>query len=179
MPKRCSKGKACGSSCVNAQKKCQIEVSQSVKTGLTKVVSQISKSPTKKVDESWFSKGSFTASKKPAKEPFEIAKKDGVLQTLEGPVSYKKGFYLMTGPKGERYPVPPDTFKKLKVDNGDGTASPIPIPKKVKVADHSGVVKTSWGEDLNYVPGDFIVRHGANDYGVIRPDIFKETYQTI
>jgi hypothetical protein len=53
-----------------------------------------------------------------------------------------------------------------------------PLQLKIaKVADHSGKVDTSWGESLNYGPGDVIVRHGKGDYGVIKPDIFKITYQ--
>lgn len=177
MKKKCSKGKSCGASCIARSKTCLIELSKPVRKSLKRLPGLIKARKKKKVDESWFSKGFFIASKKPAKEPFEIAKKDGTIQTLEGPVNYKKGFYIMTGPKGERYPITPESFKKLKVDNGDGTASPIAIPKRVKVADHSGVVNTSWGENLNYKPGDFIVRHGEGSYGVIQPDIFKQTYQ--
>jgi hypothetical protein len=39
------------------------------------------------------------------------------------------------------------------------------------------VVKASWG-DLNYKAGeDYIVRHGAGDYGVVKKDIFAQTYE--
>lgn len=35
---------------------------------------------------------------------------------------------------------------------------------------------TSWG-NLQYKAGeDFIVRHGLNDYGVVKKDIFTQTY---
>ncbi len=132
-----------------------------------------------KVTDDWFKTGSFKTFKKPAREPYEVAQQDGVLQTLEGPVNYKAGFYIMTGPKGEKYPLPPEKFRELKDDNGDGTASPKKIVKLAKVADHSGVVNTSWGEPLHYAPGeDIIVRHGARDYGVVKKDIFAKTYDT-
>jgi hypothetical protein len=131
------------------------------------------------ITDDWFKTGSFKTFKKPAKEPYQIAKQDGVLQTLEGPVNYKAGFYIMTGPKGEKYPLPPEKFRELKDDNGDGTASPKKIVKFAKIADHSGVVNTSWGEPLNYNPGeDIIVRHGTGDYGVVKKDIFAKTYDT-
>lgn len=134
------------------------------------------------ITDAWFDTGSFKAFKRPtAREPFEIAQTDGELDHLEGagkPQKYKKGYYIVTGPKGERYSMPPEEFHKLKKDNGDGTATPKPIVKLAKVADHSGVVKTSWGEDLNYNPEvDVIVRHGADDYGVVKKDIFDKTYQ--
>jgi hypothetical protein len=129
------------------------------------------------ISEEWFESIPFEAYKKPLKEPFEIAEEDGELDTLEGRQKYKKGFYIMTGPKGEKYSIPPKTFKELKDDNGDGTATPKKIIKTVKIADHDGKVKTSWGETLEYKKGkDYIVRHGENDYGVVKKDIFEKTY---
>jgi hypothetical protein len=132
-----------------------------------------------KISDEWFKDGAFKTFKVPAKEPFEIADSDGELETLEGPVKYKKGYYIITGPKGEQYPMPAEKFDELKVDNGDGTASPKKIIKWAKIADHSGVVNTSWGEPLNYKPDeDVIVRHGEDDYGVVKLDIFQKTYDT-
>jgi len=130
------------------------------------------------ITDSWFDKGGFVAFKRQAREPFELADEPGVVNTLEGPVRYPTGYYIMTGPKGERYPISPERFKELKTDNGDGTASPRPIVKRAKIADHSGSVDTSWGEKLHYKPGeDVIVRHGPGDYGVVKLDIFNQTYQ--
>lgn len=130
------------------------------------------------ITDAWFERGSFQAAKRPAREPYEIADQAGTIDTLEGPVRYPKGYYIMTGPKGERYPISPEKFREIKVDNGDGTASPKPIVKLAKVADHSGTVDTSWGEKLQYNPDvDVIVRHGPGDYGVVKADIFKQTYE--
>ena len=61
-------------------------------------------------------------------------------------------------------------------DNGNGTATPKRVEKWAKVADHDGVLHTSWG-DLAYTTGaDYIVRHGAGDYGAVKADIFDKTY---
>lgn len=128
------------------------------------------------ITDSWFRDG-FNTYKKPNAERYEIAQNDGVLQTLEGPVNYKAGFYILTGPKGEQYPMPPQKFAELKDDAGDGICYPKKIMKVAKVADHDGSVKTSWGETLNYSTGqDVIVRHGPGDYGVVKKDIFAKTY---
>jgi len=128
------------------------------------------------INDAWFKDG-FQTYKKPAREKYEIAQEDGTIQTLEGPVNYKKGYYILTGPKGEQYPIPPEKFDELKDDLGNGVCSPKKIIKTAKLADHDGVVKTSWGEDLNYTANnDYIVRHGAGDYGVVKADIFKQTY---
>jgi hypothetical protein len=131
------------------------------------------------ITDAWFKNGGFETYKRPAKERYEIASEPGTIDTLEGPVKYPKGYYIMTGPKGEQYPISPEKFNDLKDDLGDGVCTPKKIIKVAKLADHSGSVDTSWGEKLNYTDGkDFIVRHGHNDYGVVKKDIFAQTYDT-
>lgn len=134
------------------------------------------------VTESWFSTDAFKAYKRPDKrEPFVVAQNSGVIDTLEGPVKYNPGDYIMTGPKGEKYPISPGTFQELKTDNGDGTASPKKIIKLCKLADHDGSVVLKYnGSSLEYHKGkDIIVRHGENDYGVVKQDIFNQTYERL
>jgi len=132
------------------------------------------------VDEPWFQQGSFETFKNPAKEHYEIATEPGTIQTLEGHVTYNAGFYIMTGPKGEKYPITPEKFKELKDDLGNGVCTPKKITKLAKLADHNGSVNTSWGEQLQYTDGnDYIVRHGPGDYGVVKKDIFRQTYNTM
>jgi hypothetical protein len=132
------------------------------------------------ISDDWFTDGGFKAYKRPAKERYEIADEPGTIDTLEGPVKYPKGFYIMTGPKGEQYPISPEKFNELKDDLGDGVCTPKKIVKWAKLADRSGSVDTSWGEKLHYNPGeDVIVRHGDNDYGVVKIDIFKQTYEKV
>lgn len=132
------------------------------------------------ITDDWFKHGGFQAYKKPAKEKYEIAKEPGIIQTLEGPVKYPAGYYIMTGPKGEQYPISSEKFKDLKNDLGNGICTPKKIIKIAKLADHSGSVDTSWGEKLNYnADKDYIVRHGPRDYGVIKQDIFDITYERV
>jgi PGDYG protein len=129
------------------------------------------------ITDEWFQQGAFEAYKKPAKEPYEVATQDGTLQSLEGSQPYKAGYYIMTGPTGEKYSMPPEEFKKLKQDNGDGTASPKKIIKLAKLADSDGKVMTPRGVELEYKSGeDYIVKHGPGDYGVVKKDIFPMTY---
>jgi hypothetical protein len=133
------------------------------------------------INDEWFEQGSFQAFKRPDKiERYEIATELGVIQTLEGPVEHPAGYYIMTGPKGEQYPISPETFKKNKDDLGNGRAQPKKIVKLAKVADHSGTVDTSWGQKLEYNPDvDIIVRHGPGDYGVVKREIFDITYERV
>ncbi len=127
------------------------------------------------IDDNWFD-GGFTTYKHPTPISYETATDNGTVDTLEGPVQYTVGHKIITGPKGEKYPVSPIKFEAYYDDNGDGTATPKKIFKVAKLADHDGVVKASWG-NLEYTRGnDYIVRHGAGDYGVVKKDIFAKTY---
>ena len=130
------------------------------------------------ITDSWFRTGAFETFKKPAVEKYKIAKDLGTVDTLEGPVRYEPGHYIMTGPKGEHYPITPEKFKEYKDDLGNGECSPKKIHKHAKLADHDGVLHTTWG-DLHYKAGeDYIVRHGSGDYGAVKKDIFAQTYDT-
>jgi hypothetical protein len=133
------------------------------------------------VTDVWFdSMATMRVYKRPAKEKYEIATEPGTIETLEGLVKYPAGYYIMTGPKGEQYPISPEKFAELKDDLGNGVCTPKKIVKVAKIADHSGTVDTSWGEKLHYSPDvDVIVRHGPNDYGVVKKDIFNQTYDQI
>ena len=134
------------------------------------------------IDESWFKTNSFETFKIGTTEHYERATQAGSIDTLESngkPQHYEAGWYIMTGPIGEKYSMPPETFANLKDDNGDGTCTPKKIIKLARLADHNGMVNTSWGEPLYYTAqNDFIVRHGENDYGVIKAHIFYQTYDT-
>ena len=133
-----------------------------------------------KITDDWFKDSGFKTYKRPAKERYEIATEPGTIDTLEGPVKYPAGYYIMTGPKGEQYPITPEKFKELKDDLGNGVCTPKKIMKVAKLADHSGSVDTSWGEKLYYnTDEDVIVRHGTNDYGVVKKDIFAQTYEKV
>lgn len=128
------------------------------------------------ITEDWFNnEDTFTAFKPPKPIQHETATEAGVLETMEGPVRYERGHKIVTGPKGEKYPIAPEKFEQLYDVDDQGTATPKKILKQVRPADHSGILKTSWGE-LSYKPGDLIVRHGTGDYGVVAPDIFATTY---
>jgi len=133
-----------------------------------------------KVNDDWFETGSFIAAKIPNKiEPFRILTEPEIIHSREGDLKGEPGNYVITGPEGEEYLNDPETFHKLKTDNGDGTASPKAIPKQVKLADHDGVLHTSWG-NLEYTKeNDYIVRHGTGDYGAVKKDIFAKTYQKV
>lgn len=129
------------------------------------------------ITDEWFH-DAIKAYKNPIPINYETADGDGSIETLEGPVTYKAGDKIITGVKGEKYPVSPETFANKYDDNGDGTATPRKIVLMAKLADHDGFVTLSYnGSKLNYTAGeDYIVRHGPGDYGAVKKDIFAKTY---
>jgi hypothetical protein len=131
-----------------------------------------------KIDDSWFKDDAFKTFKLAKSIHYDTATEPGTVDTLEGPVKYETGHKIITGPKGEKYPVSPESFEdKYDVDD-EHTATPKKIVKYAKLADHDGVLHTSWG-DLSYTKGnDVIVRHGDGDYGAVKLDIFQQTYDT-
>lgn len=130
------------------------------------------------IDDDWFKDSAFKTFKKPNPIRYETATDSGTVDTLEGPIRYEAGHKIITGPKGEKYPVSPESFHdKYDVDD-ENTATPKKIIKYAKLADHDGVLHTSWG-NLEYTKGnDYIVRHGDGDYGAVKKDIFHQTYDT-
>ena len=131
-----------------------------------------------KIDDSWFKDDAFKTFKQAKSIHYDTATDSGTVDTLEGPVKYEAGHKIITGLKGEKYPVSPESFAdKYDVDD-EHTATPKKIVKYAKLADHDGVLHTSWG-DLSYTKGnDVIVRHGEGDYGAVKLDIFQQTYDT-
>ena len=48
--------------------------------------------------------------KKPVMVEAVVLEEDEVVETLEGPLQGRKGDYLITGVRGEKYPCKPDIF---------------------------------------------------------------------
>jgi hypothetical protein len=146
---------------------------KSIKNYITLVESEM-----EDISDKWFKEGAFKTFKLAKPIHYDTATDSGTVDTLEGPVRYQAGHKIITGPKGEKYPVPPESFEDKYDINDEHTATPKKIIKLAKVADHDGVIHTSWG-DLEYSEGnDIIVRHGDGDYGAVKIDIFKQTYNT-
>lgn len=132
------------------------------------------------INDAWFKDGKFIIHKRLDNETYQIATESGIADTAEGPVPYEAGWYLCTSPFGHQYPISAEKFNLIKIDLGNGICTRKKIIKWAKIADHSGLIDTSWGEKLAYVEGeDIIVRHGKNDYGVVNILVFDQNYERI
>ena len=120
------------------------------------------------------------AFKKALPVPFSFLTADAVIQTLEGPVSAKAGDALMTGVKGEQWPIQGEKFGKTYDIVGAGLAAKKKVVVEVQEMDTEFSVFVSWANStLVGKPGDFKVTYGPNDEGVVEREIFFSTYEII
>ncbi len=112
----------------------------------------------------------------------EFADKDGVCSTKEGFVNYLKGDAIMTGTKGERWPIAKEKFEKTyeAVDAEKGLYSKKSLPVLALKIDEPFTVNVSWSKDpLVGKPGDWLLQYGKGDFGIVDAEIFKETYKAL
>lgn len=125
---------------------------------------------------------SFKCFKKPIPLEFRIAQGPEQVKTKEGPVDAKAGDYIMTGTKGENWPIPGDQFNYdiLTQDGNTGTAAKKKIIVSAKEMNEPFEVKVSWSSStLKGKPSDYLVQYGPGDYGVVDREIFEETYSMV
>ena len=115
---------------------------------------------------------------------FRVTDRPETIETLEGSVEAPTGAYIMTGTKGENWPIPADKFEETYDiidawgDGGKASKKAIPVPAKQMQEDF--FVTVSWSPDkLNGKPGDWLVQYGPGDYGVVEASIFDETYDLL
>lgn len=128
--------------------------------------------------------GARRAVKLPVDVPVRFARTDGVCATLEGPVAYAAGDAILTGVRGETWPVTRARFD-ASYEARTGTAHgadgvyrkrPAPVwalclqaPTDVALAHGHGV--------LHGDAGDWLVQYGPGDFGVVGAAIFAATYR--
>lgn len=115
-----------------------------------------------------------------------FAMHEGVCQTLEGPVAYQPGTALITGYKGEQWPVEAPTFLTTyaPVNNDimgkDGLYERLPqrlmacklnAPMDVVLGDNRGV--------LHGRTSDWLVEHPSGSRAIVAADIFPTYYRII
>lgn len=123
--------------------------------------------------------------KKPIPVSVSFAATEGTLQTLEGPVPFRKGDALLTGVQGERWPVPRETFER-RYEPAAGTAAgadgryikkPLPVWALQITAEMAPLsVAADGGGILTGRAGDWLLQYDDGSYGVITDAILRETY---
>jgi hypothetical protein len=122
-------------------------------------------------------------SKKPIPVRAEFATADGVCETLEGPVRFQAGDAIVTGPKGERWPIGRDAFSSTYEpvpptragENGNYRKAPS-LSFALRL-DRARDVPVGWQNDpLHGRPGDWLLQYADGSCGVVRDEIFRHSY---
>ena len=122
--------------------------------------------------------------KRPLPATVSIATEDGVCETIEGPIRYRSGDAILTGVRGERWPVERERFlvsyapEPPTCAGEDGRYVKQPSPALALRLDAPVVVPVGWQADpLLGQPGDWLLRYPDGTHGVARDDIFRESYE--
>ncbi|TIC80284.1 PGDYG domain-containing protein [Crenobacter intestini] len=122
--------------------------------------------------------------KRPLQVAVEFAKTHGQIQTMEGIVAYQKGDALLTGSKGERWPIVRQRFEEtyIPVDASMAMGMPglylkKPLTVEAVQADRTVQIELSEGRGVLHArPGDWIISTESGDCWVVAEDIFADSY---
>lgn len=113
-----------------------------------------------------------------------FAADEGVCETLEGAVRYRAGDAILTGIKGERWPVRRDLFlasydpvpPTLAAEDGRYLKAPA-VARALRV-DRAYEVPVNWQRDpLHARPGNWLLHYADGSFGVLQDSIFRESYE--
>lgn len=128
--------------------------------------------------------GSRRAVKKAVTVRVSFARAAGEAQTLEGPVPYRPGDALITGPAGEQWPVEREFFFRnyeprpgvRQGDDGEYRRLAQPV-WALRMREAFCVRSGKTGAPLQGASGDWLVQYGPDSYGAVRADIFPQLYE--
>lgn len=120
--------------------------------------------------------------KKPIPIKVSFAQEDGICQTLEGNVSYNKGDAILTGITGEKWPVLRINFNDRYIPSGqlvmghDGMYTKVPKRVLALQLQDSVSITLEKGDVLEGKHGDWLLQYSEGEFGIIKDEIFRETY---
>ncbi len=122
--------------------------------------------------------------KRPIDVVARFATADGTCKTLEGNVRYQAGDPILTGTRGEQWPVRRDFFLTSydpippTIPGTDGLYRKRPTPVHALRLTQPLSVPVGWQDDpLQGRPGDWLLRYDDGSHGVVQDTIFRETYE--
>jgi hypothetical protein len=126
--------------------------------------------------------------KKPVTVSVHFASADGICQTLEGPVQYQAHDAIVTAASGESWPIGRPVFEENyeqleSAGQSDNEADK--YRKKYKPV-HAVAINEPFTVPLqggaNWLQGkagDWLMQYAPQDFGIVAPNIFHETYERI
>lgn len=125
----------------------------------------------------------YIARRKPVELRAEPVTEEHVVDTWEGPRTAFVGDYIMTGVKGERWPVPGEDFPRLYevVEAHDDGALTV-RKRQMELAVYQTYRPLTFrirDEDFYAETGYFIVSYDEEDRYPCAPDVFFETFEVL
>lgn len=126
----------------------------------------------------------LVARKREVKRAVVFAREDGVCLTLEGPASFSIGDVIVTGEHGERWPVSrarfPERYRACEGTRAgeDGWYRSVPREVLARRLDARTEVRAGGGTLVGEA-GDWLLDYRDGSRGVVRGDIFAETYEIV
>src|SRR5262245_15340081 len=121
--------------------------------------------------------------KRPIPVQAEFAAADGTCETLEGPVRFRAGDAILTGVRGERWPVRREAFLSSyqavppTTAGHDGAYLKDAAPAYAVRLEQRRDVPVGWQNDpLRGDPGDWLLQYADGTHGVLRDQIFRDSY---
>lgn len=100
-------------------------------------------------------------------------------------VRFVPGDAIVTGTRGEQWPIQRDKFEATYAPSQEGGAfgtdglfHKVAGPVPVRCMDEPFSVSASWGE-LTGGPGDYLVQYGPGDFGIVSTESFGDTYELV
>ena len=126
----------------------------------------------------------YIARRRPVELEAEPVTHEHVVKTWEGPRTAYPGDYVVTGVKGERWPVPGQRFPELyDIVETLGPSGRVRIRKRIFEVPvfqvYQGVRFHVRGEDFHAGTGYFIVSHPDQSCYPCEPDVFFETFEIL
>ncbi len=119
--------------------------------------------------------------KKPIVVSFRFAATDEVVNTLEGTVTAKAGDAIITGVKGETYPIQRNKFEaSYEFDEATGKCFKKAIIVEAVRMDAPFEVKVGWSDTpIQGKAGDYHLTYGPGDFGAVAADVFDASYEIV
>ena len=111
-----------------------------------------------------------------------FATEGGTCSTLEGLVPFRSGDAILTGIRGEHWPVTRESFEARYAPaqgqalGQDGRYLKHPQTVLARRLDAPLQVTLQAGGQLAGKPGDWLLQYAPGDYGIIAEEIFRATY---
>ena len=125
------------------------------------------------------------AIKRPIPVDVKFATSSGTLNTLEGPVAYSNGDAILTGVRGERWPMRRDDFSaRYQPTDGQPMSNDGAYVKRRMIVEASRldnplIIDLPERGGLRGNPGDWLITAPDGDQWIVADEIFAETYELI